>query len=61
MPVGARLDSKVVEVTPDSAAEKAGLQAGDRIVKVDGQPIDTWQPIYLFCSTKPQQNVGTVS
>lgn len=28
MPVGARLDSKVVEVTPDSAAEKAGLQAG---------------------------------
>ncbi|HEJ0231826.1 TPA: sigma E protease regulator RseP [Proteus mirabilis] len=57
MPVGARLDSKVVEVTPDSAAEKAGLQAGDRIVKVDGQPIDTWHPFTYFIRQSPNKTL----
>ncbi|HEJ9439651.1 TPA: sigma E protease regulator RseP [Proteus mirabilis] len=57
MPVGARLDSKVVEVTPDSAAEKAGLQAGDRIVKVDGQPIDTWHPFTYFVRQSPNKRL----
>lgn len=57
MPVGARLDSKVVEVTSDSAAEKAGLQAGDRIVKVDGQPIDTWHPFTYFVRQSPNKTL----
>ncbi|HGM9850613.1 TPA: sigma E protease regulator RseP [Proteus mirabilis] len=57
MPVGARLDSKVVEVTPDSAAEKAGLQAEDRIVKVDGQPIDTWHPFTYFVRQSPNKTL----
>lgn len=57
MPVGARLDSKVVEVTPDSAAEKTGLQAGDRIVKVDGQPIDTWHPFTYFVRQSPNKTL----
>lgn len=57
MPVGARLDSKVVEVTPDSAAEKAGLQAGDRIVKVDGKPIDTWHPFTYFVRQSPNKTL----
>jgi len=28
---------------PDSPAAKAGLQAGDRVVAVDGVPVNTWQ------------------
>lgn len=55
MPVGARLDSKIIEVTEGSAAEKAGLQAGDRIVKVDGQPIDTWHPFTYFVRQSPNK------
>lgn len=55
MPVGARLDSKIIEVTVGSAAEKAGLQAGDRIVKVDGQPIDTWHPFTYFVRQSPNK------
>lgn len=55
MPVGARLDSKIIEVTKGSAAEKAGLQAGDRIVKVDGQPIDTWHPFTYFVRQSPNK------
>ncbi|WP_219410193.1 sigma E protease regulator RseP [Proteus terrae] len=55
MPVGARLDSKIIEVTEGSATEKAGLQAGDRIVKVDGQPIDTWHPFTYFVRQSPNK------
>lgn len=55
MPVGARLDSKIIEVTVGSAAEKAGLQAGDRIVKVDGQPVDTWHPFTYFVRQSPNK------
>lgn len=57
MPVGARLDSKIIEVTEGSAAEKAGLQAGDRIVKVDGQPIDTWHPFTYFVRQSPNKTL----
>ncbi|HCH50756.1 MAG TPA: zinc metallopeptidase RseP [Proteus sp.] len=57
MPVGARLDSKIIEVTVDSAAEKAGLQAGDRIVKVDGQPIDNWHPFTYFVRQSPNKTL----
>lgn len=58
MPVGARLDSKIIEVTVGSAAEKAGLQAGDRIVKVDGQPIDTWHPFTYFVRQSPNKTLA---
>ncbi|MBY6205876.1 RIP metalloprotease RseP [Halomonas denitrificans] len=30
-------------VSSDSPAERAGLQAGDRVVAVDGEPVDGWQ------------------
>jgi regulator of sigma E protease len=30
------------EVTPGSAAERAGILAGDRVLAIDGQPIEGW-------------------
>ncbi|KAB2900038.1 MAG: RIP metalloprotease RseP [Dokdonella sp.] len=35
----------VGEVTPDSAAAQAGLQAGDRIVSIGGQAIGDWREV----------------
>jgi regulator of sigma E protease len=32
-------------VEPDSAEAKLGIQAGDRVVQVDGQPVHTWQEV----------------
>lgn len=43
IPLGPRIEPVLAEVQQGSAAMKAGLQAGDRIVKVDGQPLAAWQ------------------
>ncbi len=42
-PRGPQIETTLAEVQPDSPASFAGLQAGDRIVKVDGQPLMQWQ------------------
>jgi regulator of sigma E protease len=38
-------------VTPDSAAAKAGIHPGDRIVKVDGKAYPNWEDIALKAAT----------
>ncbi|SFU39032.1 regulator of sigma E protease [Xenorhabdus koppenhoeferi] len=53
MPVVPRISSQVEKVYPDSAAEKAGLQSGDRIVKVDGQDVDVWHTFSSFVRKNP--------
>lgn len=42
IPRGPQIESVLAEVQAGSAAQKAGLQAGDRIVKVDGQLLGRW-------------------
>jgi regulator of sigma E protease len=38
-------------VTPGSIAQRAGLQSKDRIIAVDGNPIDTWQSMEIALGT----------
>ena len=38
-------EARIASVLPDSAAERAGLRAGDRIVAADGVPIEDWQAL----------------
>ena len=44
-----RADEEAVigDVLPDSAAAKAGIQAGDRIVKLDSETDPTWEDVKL--------------
>jgi regulator of sigma E protease len=35
-------------VDEGSAADKAGLQLGDRILNIDRQPMENWEDVYLF-------------
>ncbi|AJJ10759.1 RIP metalloprotease RseP [Yersinia rohdei] len=53
IPRGPQIESVLAEVQPGSAAEKAGLQAGDRIVKVGGQPLGSWQTFVLQVRDNP--------
>ncbi|ORM73117.1 RIP metalloprotease RseP [Pantoea wallisii] len=42
-PRGPQIETTLAEVQANSPASAAGLQAGDRIVKVDGQSLAQWQ------------------
>ncbi|MBV9654183.1 MAG: RIP metalloprotease RseP [Acetobacteraceae bacterium] len=47
----------VGEILEHSAAEKAGLVAGDRIVAIDGQPIRTFEDIQRIVTAHPSQRL----
>lgn len=44
----------IAEVTADSAAEAAGIEAGDKILTVDGQPISTWEDMDQYMNDYQQ-------
>lgn len=45
IPRGPQIESVLAEVQLDSAAQKAGLHVGDKIVKIDDQWLDGWQTL----------------
>lgn len=56
------LEPVVGEVSPGFPAQKAGLKPGDRIVAVNGDPVDSWRDMSLAISeSKGQQIRLTVS
>jgi len=52
-PRGPQIEPVLVQVQADSAASKAGLQAGDRIVKVDGQQLTQWMTFVTLVRDNP--------
>ncbi|KFC08136.1 membrane-associated zinc metalloprotease [Trabulsiella guamensis ATCC 49490] len=52
-PRSAQIETVLAEVQPGSAASKAGLQAGDRIVKVGGQPLTRWLTFVTLVRDNP--------
>ena len=52
-PRGPQIEPVLENVQPNSAASKAGLQAGDRIVKVDGQPLTQWMTFVTLVRDNP--------
>ncbi|MGU9867472.1 MULTISPECIES: sigma E protease regulator RseP [Kluyvera] len=52
-PRGAQIEPVLAEVQSDSAARKAGLQAGDRIVTVNGQPLTQWMTFVALVRDNP--------
>lgn len=58
IPLGPRIETVLAQVQNASAAAKAGLQAGDRIVKVDGQPVGRWQNFAMHVRDNPGKPVS---
>ena len=56
-PVGPKIETTLAQVQQNSAASKAGLQAGDRIVKVNGQPLEQWQTFVTIVRDNPEQAI----
>ncbi|MCA1366019.1 RIP metalloprotease RseP [Bradyrhizobium sp. BRP14] len=47
-------DPVVAFVAPDSAAEKAGILPGDRLLSIDGRPIATFDDVRRYVSVRPE-------
>ncbi len=47
-------DPVVSEVQPGSAAEEAGIQPGDVIIGIDGEPVTTFEQLRRYVSPRPE-------
>ena len=55
--VGPWFEAGVGGVNPGSPADKAGLEAGDRIVSVSGIPVENWYEFVLLIEARPGERV----
>ncbi len=55
---GPTMPPDIERVDPDSPAEQAGLAAGDRVLSVDGEPIESWQVWLETIRARPGETVG---
>lgn len=53
-----RTPATVAAVAPASAAERAGLKAGDVIVAIDGQSVDRFEDIGRIASLRPEETLA---
>ncbi len=51
------IDPVIGKVIPGTPAYEAGLRAGDRIVAVDGRPIESWQEFVEYVRSRPEQHI----
>jgi regulator of sigma E protease len=58
IPFQPKVSPLISKVVSGSAAEKAGLKVDDRIVAINGKPIDDWMTFIEFLQKNPQQTVS---
>lgn len=57
-PRGPEIETVLAQVQANSPASAAGLQAGDRIVKVDGQPLADWRGFVNLVRESPNKAIA---
>ncbi|PWC14946.1 zinc metallopeptidase RseP [Brenneria roseae subsp. americana] len=58
VPRGPQIEAVLTQIQSGSAAEKAGLQVGDRIVKVGGQVLTHWRDFVTAVRDNPEQSIA---
>lgn len=53
-----RLPAIIGRVVPDSAAAEAGFREGDRVLAIDGRPIEHWGDLSAAVRAAPARNLG---
>jgi regulator of sigma E protease len=50
--------ARIGYIIEESPAETSGLEAGDRIVSIDGAPVNEWDDVLMLISAKPDQEIA---
>ncbi len=53
-----KVEPVIQEVVADSAAEKAGIQAGDRLLEADGIALDDWMSWVDYVKVRPGESIA---
>lgn len=56
--IGPQLPPVINSVVEGQPADRVGLQPGDRIVAIDGQPIEFWRDLQSYISERPGESVS---
>ncbi|MDD4334465.1 MAG: RIP metalloprotease RseP [Desulfotomaculaceae bacterium] len=52
--------TRIGDINPGYPAQIVGLAAGDKIVAVDGKPVDKWVDLVTLINERPEQNILVV-
>jgi len=55
--LGPKATTTLAQITPGSAAEAAGLQVGDTLLRINSQPVTEWQLIEQWIRNHPEQQL----
>ena len=50
----------VGSATDQSPGKAAGIQPGDRVVSIDGKPVETWEQYYMEVMPKAKRQISVV-
>jgi len=56
-PATPKWPTRVAKVTPDSAAQRGGLEVGDRITQINDQPVDGWSQVVEAIRSHPGEPI----
>lgn len=56
-PMQPTIDPVINEVVPDSSAARAGLESGDRVRQLDGEPVESWRALVMAIRERPDSEV----
>ena len=60
VPPSPPISSEIAFVSPDSPAALAGVQAGDRVVKISEQPVKSWRDLSGLIAPNPGKEISVV-
>ncbi len=49
--------SRIGYIVEDSPAEAAGIEPGDKVISIDGNPVNEWDDVLRYISARPEQEI----